>query len=88
MTQVKNLVDLIDLAARNPVFARQLREDPGAVAKLFGVKLSAAERRAISSNLNVNRLVRGATEAESYAVKVASGLGLRAARSRPSRAPK
>ena len=74
---IDNIDDVITLAAKNPNFARQLKDHPSDVAKLLGVALSEKEAELISENLDIEQLLRGATGPDSFAAKVAQGIGLR-----------
>lgn len=76
--KIQTINDVIVLAASNPAVARQLKECPSDVAKLLGVELSEGEARLISQNLDIEHLLRFATETDSFAAKVAQGIGLRA----------
>ena len=78
LVKIQTLNDVIALAARNPALARQLKERPSDVAQLLGVDLSEQEAGLISERLDIEHLLRFATETDSFAAKVAQGIGLRA----------
>ena len=74
---VKNLRDLIGFAAQNPGFAKQLKADPQQVARMFGLELATEDAEKITAKLDIDHLLRFATDVDSMAAKVAQGVGLR-----------
>lgn len=76
-SKVSSIKDIINLMLSNPSLAKQLKENPSAVAKTFGVSLTAGEAAAISDNLNIDDVLKTAKEVDSYAAKVAAGMGLK-----------
>jgi len=76
MQRIRDLEELLEVAAVNPALATSLKENPRHVARLLGIELSDEEADAISENLDIDMVLQAAEALDSMAMKVAQGIGL------------
>lgn len=74
---VRNLKDLFALILKNPSLATRLKSEPTKVAEMFGVTLSPDEAKNISANLNIDEILKLATDVDAMPMKVAQGVGIK-----------
>ncbi|HVZ39272.1 MAG TPA: hypothetical protein VHI13_08355 [Candidatus Kapabacteria bacterium] len=75
-TQVLTLTELFNLMGANSDLATALKADPGGVASHFGITLTTAQINSIRANLDVTQVATWASQVNSYAAKVESGVGV------------
>lgn len=69
--------NIIELSLSNPFLAQSLKENPVTVAKVFGVSLTESEGKLISEKLDVKEIIKKVKELDSFAQKVAQGVGIK-----------
>ncbi|MBS1913073.1 MAG: hypothetical protein JST22_13885 [Bacteroidetes bacterium] len=75
-TQIQTLTELFNLMGANTDLATTLKADPGGVASQFGITLTTAQIENIRANLDVTQVASWASQVNSYAAKVESGVGV------------
>ena len=75
--RVRSLEDLFALLLTNPHLAERLKKDPQQVAEMFGLTLSKADAEHIRSRLDVEAVLKMATEVDSFSAKALQGVGIR-----------
>jgi hypothetical protein len=76
MKRIRNLEDLLEIAAVNPRIAENLKSDSRRVGELLGVDLTDDEAQLIERNLDMDLVLQAAEAVDSMAQKVAQGIGL------------
>jgi hypothetical protein len=74
---VKSLKDLFSLVGRNPTLAKRLKSEPIQVAEMFGLKISKEDAERISAKLDLDQILKHATDVAAMPEKVCQGIGLK-----------
>jgi hypothetical protein len=71
-----DLLRLFTAMYKYPELAKHIKSDPQHIASLFGFQLSEHDIEVIKSRLDVDAVLKSATDPETMAVKAVSAIGL------------